>query len=366
MVDRQEVLRALQGVAELEPEAIKGVSVGDGRVRITLEAADESARQSIRESVRALVEPLEGVETVEVFYVSGTEQGAETPSREDAGTAATAPIELPAVGSILAVGAGKGGVGKSTLAVHLAVGLQRRGARVGVLDADVYGPSIATMLGIEGRKPEMVGEDLILPFDAGGIEVISMANFAPGEEAVLWRGPMVHSVLRQFLGNVAWGGGTPSPGLDYLLVDLPPGTGDVPLSLAQSVAVTGAVVVSTPQPVALNDAIRAARMYQQLGINVLGLVENMSYFVCSECGAEHDLFGRGGAKAAAGKLRLSFLGEIPLSRTLREKTDSARAGEDFDSDDPVGRAVGDVVEKLVEAVERRKRTGPPPKPLGVR
>ena len=360
MADRQEILRALQGIAELEPEAIKGVSVRDGGVRITVEAGDEAAREAIRQAAHALIEPLDGVETVEVFFVAGAAQGADVPPQAAAKSDATAPIDLPGVESIIAVGAGKGGVGKSTLAVHLAVGLQRRGAKVGLLDADVYGPSVATMLGIEGRQPETVGEDLLLPFDAGGIEVISMANFAPDDQAMIWRGPMVHSVLRQFLANVAWGE------LDYLLVDLPPGTGDVPLSLAQSVGVTGAVVVSTPQQVALNDAVRAARMYQQLGISVLGMVENMSYFVCGECGTEHDLFGRGGAKEAAKRLRMGFLGEVPLSQSLRENTDSARAAADFETEGPVRQAVEGVVEKLVEAVERRKRNGPPPKPLGVK
>ncbi len=187
------------------------------------------------------------------------------------------PSSLPGVKNIIAVGAGKGGVGKSTVAVLTAIGLARAGAKVGLLDADIYGPSIPKMLGVEDQQPFMVGEDTIAPVEApAGLKVISMGLLVDPGRPIIWRGPMIHNVLQQFLQQVDWGD------LDYLVVDLPPGTGDVPLSLAQSIPITGAIVVCTPQEIALADAVRALKMYQALGVSILGIVENMSYFVCPE------------------------------------------------------------------------------------
>jgi len=268
---------------------------------------------------------------------------------------------------IVAVGAGKGGVGKSMVSMHLAVGLRRRGAAVGLLDADVYGPSIATLAGIADAQPSPsptpgdAGTPRIRPFDAGGIKVMSMANFVAPGQAMIWRGPMVHGVVQQFLRDVDWGH------LDYLVVDLPPGTGDVPLTLAQTVGVTGAVIVTTPQPLALADAMRAARMYAQLGIAILGVVENMSYFACPACGAEHDVFGRGGAARAAAEAGYPLLAEIPLDLALRANTDAARADDDFDrpADDPVAAAVAAMTDGVVEQVRQRRAAGPPPEPIAM-
>ncbi len=274
-----------------------------------------------------------------------------------------APDPTAGVRHIVAVGAGKGGVGKSALAVHLAIGLRRAGGAVGLLDADVYGPSMAMMTGIEGAQPVAAGAGgKLAPFAAMGLKVMSVANFVPPQRAMVWRGPMVHNVLRQFLADVVWGE------LDYLLVDLPPGTGDAPLTLAQTVGVTGAVVVSTPQRLAVADAMRAAEMYRQLGIHVLGLVENMSHFVCPRCGAEHDVFGRGGAKAAAEAAGVPFLGEIPLDLSLRANTDAGQAEADFDASahPGVARAIEAVVAALAEQVRLRSETQPPPRPLRVR
>lgn len=268
---------------------------------------------------------------------------------------------LAGVRNIVAVGAGKGGVGKSAVAVHLAVGLRRTGAAVGLLDCDVYGPSVAKMTAIEGASPAVAGPHRIQPIEALGLKVMTMASLVPAASAMIWRGPMVHGVVRQFLVDVEWGE------LDYLLVDLPPGTGDAPLTLAQTVGVTGAVVVATPQPVALDDAFRAAQMYQKLGVHVLGVVENMSYFACPACGAEHDIFGRGGARKAAEEARLPFLGEIPLHLALRANTDAGRAEADFDpaQTGPVAAALEAIVRNLIEQVRIRNDTQPAPEPLRV-
>jgi len=353
MPDRSEILRALtaEGLAE---EVIKAVAVREGFVSVTLAVDGEVDRKAIGRRVEQTLRRLEGVKEVSIHFTVQPGEG------RPATGPPVGPIEMPGVRDIIAVGAGKGGVGKSTLAVHIAVGLRRGGAAVGLLDADVYGPSVATMVGIAGLPPQSGVGRKIRPFEAAGIKVVSMANFVQPGTAMIWRGPMVHGVVRQFLGEVEWGE------LDYLVVDLPPGTGDVPLSLAQSVAVTGAVVVTTPQPVALDDALRATRMYQQLGIAVLGLVENMSYFTCPQCGAEHDLFGRGAVKRSAEALGLALLGEIPMSPSIRTNTDSANAEADFDDDGPVGEAVRAVVGRLVDQIRIRRGSAPPPRPLAVR
>ncbi|MDY7010169.1 MAG: Mrp/NBP35 family ATP-binding protein [Planctomycetota bacterium] len=268
---------------------------------------------------------------------------------------------LSGVKNIIAVGAGKGGVGKSTIAVHLAVGLRRASSAVGLMDCDIYGPSIATMTGIEGAAPLVADKNKIAPFDACGLKVISMANFIPPDAAMIWRGPMVHGAVKQFLTDVDWGE------LDYLVVDLPPGTGDPPLTLAQTVGVTGAIIVTTPQALAINDAMRAAQMYRKLGIHVLGVVENMSYFVCPACQAEHDIFGRGGAKKAAEQAALPLLGEIPMNLSMRVNTDGGDAEADFDeSQNPaVAGALAAMVENVTEQVKIRKESQPPAEPIRV-
>jgi ATP-binding protein involved in chromosome partitioning len=225
-----------------------------------------------------------------------------------------APQPLPGVNAIIAVGSGKGGVGKTTLSVNLALALSTLGYRVGLLDADVYGPNVPLMLGTNAQ-PKVQGENHIEPVTAHGLKVISVGFLNPGDKPLIWRGPMLHSIIRQFLGSVAWGE------LDYLVVDLPPGTGDVALSLIQTVPLTGSIVVSTPSDVALQDARKAIEMFRQMKVDIVGMVENMSYFVCPHCQHEVDIFSRGGAEKTAKQFDVAFLGSVELDPEIRRSGD---------------------------------------------
>jgi ATP-binding protein involved in chromosome partitioning len=223
---------------------------------------------------------------------------------------------LPGVKNIVAVAAGKGGVGKSTVATNLALALRSHGASVGLLDADVFGPSVPQMLGPAEVPPGAAPDQKIVPAVHHGLKVISVGFFTSKEEAVVWRGPMVHRLLQQFLGEVAWGD------LDYLVVDLPPGTGDVQLSLSQLIPVTGAIMVTTPQEVAIIDVVRAVAMFQKVEIPILGIVENMSFYRCPSCGHHDEIFSHGGGKRLAGEMQIDFLGEIPIDTRIRFGGDS--------------------------------------------
>jgi ATP-binding protein involved in chromosome partitioning len=225
------------------------------------------------------------------------------------------PQPLPGVSSIIAVGSGKGGVGKTTLAVNLAVALARTGHKVGLLDADVYGPNVPLMLG-SSEPPNIVGDNRILPPERYGMKVISVGFLSPGDKPLVWRGPMLHSIIKQFLGQVEWGV------LDYLIVDLPPGTGDVVISLVQTVPLTGAVVVTTPSDVSLQDARKAIEMFKQVKVDIVGIVENMSFFVCPHCQHEIDIFSKGGGKRTAEQFGVPFLGSIELDPDIRKGGDS--------------------------------------------
>jgi ATP-binding protein involved in chromosome partitioning len=243
-----------------------------------------------------------------------------------------APQKIGQIGlsvkSVIAVGSGKGGVGKSTIAAALALGLSNAGSKVGLMDADVYGPSIPHLLGVN-RRPEVV-DNRIQPIEASGLKVISMGFLVPPGEAVVWRGPMLHGAITQFLRDTAWGD------LDYLIIDMPPGTGDIALTLSQLLPLTGAVVVCTPQDVALLDAVKAVAMFRKVNIPILGMVENMSGFVCPECGKRYDIFGSGGARTRALELNIPFLGEVPINMQIRVLGDAGRTASSFD--DPVAGA----------------------------
>jgi ATP-binding protein involved in chromosome partitioning len=243
---------------------------------------------------------------------------------------------VPGVDNIIAVGAGKGGVGKSTVAVNLAVALARKGRRVGVLDGDIYGPSLPTMLGL-GALDQNVIESVLQPFLVHGVKAITMGKLVETDKPLIWRGPMAHGAFHQLIERTEWGE------LDDLIIDLPPGTGDVPLTLAQSVKLAGAVIVCTPQKVAQDDAVRATKMFESLGVDVLGAVENMSYFIGDD-GKEYDIFGRGGAQQMAQRLGIPFLGSIPINTALRQNMDSGNPTRNFDP----ATAGGDQLPKSLE------------------
>lgn len=223
--------------------------------------------------------------------------------------------------SVIAVGSGKGGVGKSTIAASIALGLKKTGCKVGLMDADVYGPSIPHLLGVN-EKPSAV-ENRLQPVMAGDMPVMSMGFLVPPGEAVVWRGPMLHGAITQFLRDTDWGE------LDYLIIDMPPGTGDIALTLSQLLPLTGAVVVCTPQEVALLDAVKAAAMFRKVNIPILGMVENMSYFLCPDNGKRYDIFGSGGAREKATELEIPFLGEVPIEIAIRERGDAGETEDNF-------------------------------------
>ncbi len=227
------------------------------------------------------------------------------------------PQPLPGVSNIIAVGSGKGGVGKTTLSVNLALAMAKLGHKVGLLDADIYGPNVPLMLGTNAQ-PKAVSNERIEPILAHGLKVISVGFLNPGDKPIIWRGPMLHQIIRQFLNSVEWGQ------LDYLVIDLPPGTGDVALSLVQTVPLTGAVVVSTPSDVSLQDGRKAIEMFRQMKVDLVGVVENMSYFVCPHCKHEIDIFSRGGAERTAEQFGVAFLGAIQLDPELRKAGDTGK------------------------------------------
>jgi ATP-binding protein involved in chromosome partitioning len=250
-----------------------------------------------------------------------SKRSGDTPQNKDA-------TGVPGVKHIIAVGAGKGGVGKSTVAVNLAVGLAKKGHAVGLLDGDIYGPSLPTMMGLQSHE-QMVIEGALQPFMVHGVKCITMGKLVETDKPLIWRGPMAHGAFNQLIERTQWGE------LDYLIIDLPPGTGDVPLTLAQSVQLTGAVVVCTPQRVAQDDAVRASAMFESLGVEVLGVVENMSYFIGDD-GKEYDIFGRGGAQTMAQRLNHPFLGAVPINMALRSNGDTGNPSANFDADSAGG------------------------------
>src|ERR1039457_2395703 len=261
------------------------------------------------------------------------------------------PQPLPGVGAIIAVGSGKGGVGKTTLSVNLAIALNKMGYKVGLLDGDVYAPNVPLMLGTN-EQPKVMGEGQIDPIQIHGLKVISVGFLNPGDKPVIWRGPMLHSIIRQFLGSVQWGD------LDYLVVDLPPGTGDVALSLIQTVPLTGAVVVSTPSDVALQDARKAIEMFRQMKVDLVGMVENMSYFICPHCQHEVDIFSRGGAEKTAQQFGVPFLGNIALDPELRKAGDTGKPAVLEGENSPHAKSLYEFARKVIARVEEIKANAP--------
>ena len=313
-VSPQQVLEALKGVEDAAQQKdivslgyVKDIEVTSDRTVVVIEmktAAPPKVNSQLAAAVRKAVEAI-GVEKVEVEIATPSASPPKTQSNL-----------IPQVKATIAVASGKGGVGKSTVAANLAVALYRQGAKVGLMDTDVYGPSVPSLMG--GKQEPHVVEGKLEPPVEWGVKLISMAYFLPQDEAIIWRGPMLHKTIQQFLGDVNWGE------LDYLVMDLPPGTGDIQLSLSQTIPLTGAVVVSTPQDLALDVAWKAIAMFKKLNIPILGIVENMSYYVCPHCGVREEIFGHGGAKEAAERLGIPFLGEVPLDPKIRIQSDAGR------------------------------------------
>jgi ATP-binding protein involved in chromosome partitioning len=355
MATIEEVRRALRTV--MDPELnrdlvslgmVKDIQIEGGRVVVDLELTTPACplKSKIQQDCESAVRGVQGVEAIEVKIGARTRglrpkegaQGGEPHARE----------LLPGVKNVIIVASGKGGVGKSTVAINIATALARRGATTGLLDADLYGPSIPTMMGVT-RPPEVTqvdGKEKMVPVPAHGIGLMSIGFFVNPAQAVIWRGPMLHKALEQFLGDVEWGV------MDYLIVDVPPGTGDVHISFSQLVHATGAVLVTTPQSVALADVIRGRNMFHNVKIPVLGLVENMSSFVCDGCGKEHPIFSRGGGKEAASKLEIPFFGEIPIITHIRESCDAGVPIVIHQPEGPAARALERIVDRLVEEVAR--------------
>lgn len=307
--------------------------------QIAPELANESVQEHVAEQTKLHCGRLDGVQSVEVSWSLVQQRATNT---------------LPGVKHVIAVGAGKGGVGKSTVAAMLAVGMMRRGLKAGLLDADVYGPSLPKITGTEDAQPHGDEQGRIIPPEKDGLRVMSMGYFVPADQAIVWRGPMAQKYIKEFLDRGAWGE------LDYLIVDLPPGTGDIPLTLAQSIPLTGAVIVCTPQDVALLDAVKALRMYQKLGVEPLGFVENMSFFACPHCGERTDIFGHGGVAKAAEQFKVPLLGSIPININIRQHGDAGTPFQMFDALPEAARAaVEQIVEQVVSTVDQKDRQRKP-------
>ena len=331
-VTRDTILEALRNVRTTDGGEdvvslgmISGVVVRDGNVGFAIEvdAAEGAASEPLRQACEAAVEVLPGVLSVTAVLTAErpAQRGAQSPGQAPSPPAGAAQPGLPAnqnipgIGAILAVASGKGGVGKSTTAVNLAVAMAADGARVGLLDCDVYGPSIPRLMHLSG-KPDTVGDSQLMPMENYNVKCMSMGFLVEEDTPMIWRGPMVMSALEQMLKDVRWGE------LDILVCDLPPGTGDAQLTMAQRVPLTGAVVVSTPQDIALLDVRRGIAMFEKVDVPVFGIVENMSYFLCPHCGERSDIFSHGGARETAAKMGVDFLGEIPLDGEIRATSDA--------------------------------------------
>jgi ATP-binding protein involved in chromosome partitioning len=324
---------------------IRDVEVGSSGVNVILAptTAREEIVHQIRDAVVATVSRMPGVSGVQVTWTA-----AEPPPRQ----AARGPAGVPGVQHIIAVASGKGGVGKSTVAVNLALALVGLDQRVGLLDADVYGPSVPLMLGVHER-PQSTADRRILPVERYGLKVISLGFFLDDKTPVIWRGPMINKLLTQFLHDVEWGA------LDYLVLDLPPGTGDAQLTITQQVPLTGGIIVTTPQDVALLDVKRGVTMFQQVHAPVLGVVENMSYHICSGCGHRAELFGHGGGEHMARQFGIPFLGEIPLVREIREAGDTGEPIVAARPDHPQSQAFRAIAQRVVADIAQRPAEGLP-------
>jgi ATP-binding protein involved in chromosome partitioning len=343
VIDRLRKVRSPRGVALTEANVLSAVTVNDGKVffSINVDATEARAWESVRAQAEAAVRELPGITTVMVALTAERKAPAAAPPPARPGVqpvsahkpphSPASPMarqaEIPGVAAVIAVASGKGGVGKSTTALNLALGLRDLGLRVGLLDADIYGPSVPRLTGIK-EKPALDADRKMIPIARFGLSIMSIGFLVVEDTAMIWRGPMVMSAINQMLRDVAWGT------LDVLVVDMPPGTGDAQLTLAQNVPLKGAVIISTPQDLSLIDARRGLAMFRKVNVPVLGIVENMSYFQCPHCGTRSDIFGHGGARHEAERLGVPFLGEIPLHMAIRETSDSGNPVVVSDPDGP--------------------------------
>ena len=354
-VTKEQVLASLEGVKSPDGTplprtgTLSDVVAGDGKVffSITVDAAQVKSWEPVRKRAEDAVRALPGVQSALVALTAERRAGAQPP-RPTQGAAPAAPRAaprgeaaqgVPGVEAIIAVASGKGGVGKSTTAVNLALGLSSLGLKVGILDADIYGPSLPKLLAIKER-PQTLGGTRLKPITRYGLTVMSIGFLIDEDTPMIWRGPMVISALTQMLREVEWGT------LDVMVVDMPPGTGDAQLTMAQQVPLKGAVIVSTPQDLALIDARRGVAMFKRVNVPVLGVIENMSYFLCPQCGTRSDIFGHGGARHEAERLGVPFLGEVPLHMTIREKSDAGLPVVATEPDGPHARIYRDIAAKV--------------------
>jgi ATP-binding protein involved in chromosome partitioning len=380
-VDREQVLEALANVIDPARDRsvvalgmVSGIVVKGGNVGFALEVepSEAAAKEPLRQACEQAVLALPGVTSVTAVLTAerapAAARGAPPAGRSPLGSPAMAPggpargrpppaakPDLPGIRSVVAVASGKGGVGKSTTAVNLALGLARLGQRVGLLDADIYGPSQPRMLGITGKPSSPDGKKL-RPMANYGVRVMSMGFLVDEDAPMIWRGPMVQSAIQQMLTDVEWGE------LDVLVVDLPPGTGDAQLTMAQRVPLAGAVIVSTPQDIALLDARKALNMFRKVDVPVLGIIENMSYFLCPHCGGRSEIFSYGGARATAAKFGVDFLGEIPLDLAIREQTDSGRPPVVAQPDGAQAQAYLDIARLVMAKLDQPEDTARKPFP----
>jgi ATP-binding protein involved in chromosome partitioning len=348
------VIDPLSGRDIVAAAIVEGIEVRSGphgalvQVSLVTDRSRAQAMEPVRQEVERVLAAQKGVQNAAAVLTShSTSRPTERPAQPHGhgpragagnGSGAAKPALLPQVRNIVAVASGKGGVGKSTVAVNLAVALAQQGLSVGLLDADIYGPSLPHMLGLS-RKPEVRGDKMI-PLEAWGLKAMSIGFLVDQDTAMIWRGPMVMGALEQMMGQVEWGE------LDVMIVDMPPGTGDAQLTMAQRVALAGAVVVSTPQDIALLDARRGVKMFERTRVPVLGLIENMSFFCCPNCGHRSEIFGHGGARAEANKLGTEFLGEIPLLLEIRTAADAGTPIVASAPQSDAARAYGQVAARL--------------------